>query len=344
MLGLSAILLHQLRLLACQPGWGGSSWRRPALQSLLLLAGLLCLLPSGRTCRSNRMTAVQFDVGQGDCALLTFPDGWRILIDTGPGWSGGTSWERTVKPWLVREGIRHLDAVALTHAHADHTAGAAAIARNLPVRRWWLGGSAVAPAGQTVSQQPRPNEVLHQAGPWSLVCLNPEFLPATKLELTENDSSLLLGLLYRDRLLALWSGDSEERGEALWLAATDLPPVSPHCVWKAGHHGSATSGSPPLLAYLRPDVVLISCGIENRHGHPSHGPYHVDHDTATVWRTDLHGSILLQWSPAGELRRLQPVRSFRPAGTPATNGGDFPSTVAPNADPHPPVRSRRSPT
>ena len=38
---------------------------------------------------------------------------------------------------------------------------------------------------------------------------------------------------------------------------------------KVGHHGSRTSTTPLLLAAVRPRLALLSCGRENRFGHPA---------------------------------------------------------------------------
>ena len=69
----------------------------------------------------------------------------------------------------------------------------------------------------------------------------------------------------------VWTGDLERHGEAALLAAGLVPAGTD--VWKAGHHGSDTSGSGPFLERLRPRQVVISCGVGNSYGHPSHGPY-----------------------------------------------------------------------
>jgi len=73
------------------------------------------------------------DVGQGDSLLLITPDGKTLLIDGG-GFGGGPRQapqtssenfdigEEVVSQVLWSRGIRHLDAVALTHAHSDHMA------------------------------------------------------------------------------------------------------------------------------------------------------------------------------------------------------------------------------
>ncbi|MDN5707935.1 MAG: DNA internalization-related competence protein ComEC/Rec2, partial [Planococcus sp. (in: firmicutes)] len=40
-------------------------------------------------------------------------------------------------------------------------------------------------------------------------------------------------------------------------------------VLKVGHHGSKTSSSQLFLEALRPQVSVVSTGIDNRYGHPS---------------------------------------------------------------------------
>jgi competence protein ComEC len=95
------------------------------------------------------------------------------------------------------------------------------------------------------------------------------------------------------------TGDLERGGERRLQEAGLLPRDA--AVWKAGHHGSATSGTAALLEVVRPRLVLISCGVENRHGHPSHGPYTVAADSLAILRTDLDGSIHLRWDEAGGL-------------------------------------------
>jgi len=284
------------------PGWS----RQRCGWTVATAAGFLCLLtliPSGRACRRGQMTAVQFAVGQGDCALLVFPDGWSCLVDTGPSWLHGSAMEYQVLPWLNREGIGSLDAVVLTHAHDDHTGGMESLVRYVPVGLCWVGGHTDDILSGIQRRRPQSTELLHRAGSWSLNCFNPAMYESSLT--TENDNSLILGLVYEDSLVALWSGDLEITGEHCFLEQIrrgdhQWPPPRTHgVIWKAGHHGSSTSGSRPFLEYLQPDLVLVSCGDENRHGHPSHGPFVVAQDTTALLRTDLHGSILMRWSASG---------------------------------------------
>ena len=65
-------------------------------------------------------------------------------------------------------------------------------------------------------------------------------------------------------------------------------------ILKLGHHGSKTSTSDEFIKFLKPELAIISCGLNNIYGHPhkevlkilnsNHIPYR---------RTDYEGSIKL---------------------------------------------------
>ena len=93
--------------------------------------------------------------------------------------------------------------------------------------------------------------------------------------------------------------DLEQGGESLLLQ--NGGPGGKTRVWKAGHHGSNTSGSQPFLDVIDPELILISCGVGNGYRHPSHGFYVVEGDTIPVVRTDLEGSIHLKFAENGEI-------------------------------------------
>jgi len=309
--------------------------RGPRLRLVGALAGaaLMCLPFVGRTVSGGDMIAVQFDVGQGDCALLVFPDRSAILIDTGESWRGTGPFLRDVAPWLRREGIDTLAGVVLTHHHADHDGAAGQVAASLDVRSWWLGGATQQPPGVSASivSRPAPGDTLHRAGDWSLVCIAAERDSAR----AENDRSLVVALCRAARVRGLWTGDLEAAGERDLLAGRTFRPGGPIDVIKAGHHGSRTSGAVAFLEALRPETVLISCGLENRHKHPSHGPYVSSGDTLACLRTDLDGTLVMRWH-GGDAPDIRRADGFTPLVlTPGVPARNMPATH-PETDPNRP--------
>ncbi len=302
----AAVIATLLLVLARASGrrrWGGA----------VVLYGVALLVATATPAAArarwlDQAEAWQFAVGQGDCALIRLPDGFTCLIDTGEAWPGGGGpLGRDVLPFLRRLNLRRLDAVVLTHGHADHTGGAPSLAGAVAVGRWYAGGRAT-PPGATPALLPAAGDTLHATGGWALLWVHPH--GSGWLASGENDHSLSLALCRDGVLVGLWTGDLEAGGERAMLGHLPSTPGSGLPFWKAGHHGSSTSGSDLLLATVRPRLVVISCGVANRHRHPSRGPF----ADAAILRTDLHQTVHLTWDRHGRLRARTLQRP--PSGSP----------------------------
>ncbi len=100
--------------------------RRKAFTGLLWLAcaaGGICLMNTHTAGHGKKgLEVICLDVGQGDAALVRFPDGVNCLIDGGSASEAGV-WKYRIGQAVRYYGVRTLDAVFLSHADADHTSG-----------------------------------------------------------------------------------------------------------------------------------------------------------------------------------------------------------------------------
>ena len=99
---------------------------------------------------------------------------------------------------------------------------------------------------------------------------------------------------------ALFTGDTEGAGESALLQALTEDPSITHSLsfLKVAHHGSRYTTSEPLLERLHPRLAGISCGRDNRYGHP-HAEL-LDRLSAAqirVLSTATSGAVTLEVSP-----------------------------------------------
>ena len=272
-----------------------------AISIILMIVIVPLFNPSMFSNQESEMAVIQFDIGQGDCALFRFPDGSNVIIDTGAGWQGGDSFSRGPLQWIRQQGITNISDLLMTHDHLDHTGGTNSVLSAFEVETIWCGGE----SHQTIGLdylKPVAGDTIHCSKDWSLVCLFPE---ADYIDHDENNNSTVVGLYFGESIKGVWTGDLEVEGEEHYLAsAIDSENLD---VLKAGHHGSSTSSSIDFLNHFSPKNILISCGVENKHKHPSHGPFYTAEDTIKLHRTDFGGTQTAKWSKSGQFIGIKPT-------------------------------------
>ena len=88
---------------------------------------------------------------------------------------------------------------------------------------------------------------------------------------------------------ALFTGDMDANTEYLLIASHPLPDIE---VLMAGHHGSKYSTGEDLLAEVKPEIAVISCGAGNSYGHPNDETLRrLVSAGVSICRTDLQGTI-----------------------------------------------------
>ncbi|MBQ4064892.1 MAG: MBL fold metallo-hydrolase, partial [Clostridia bacterium] len=233
------------------------------------------------------------DVGQGDATLILTADGDAALIDT------GTSDSREYLVTYIQDlNVTSLDYLILTHPHADHIGGAAAILDAFAVEAVLMpdvttNTKTFLNVLQKIDDEgcgvivPEMNQVF-SLGDARFTCLGPvENYGNDEL----NDMSLVFRLDYGTTAF-LFSGDAEKKSEKDMLDSLPMSSFSAD-VMKLGHHGSSTSNTDAFLNAISPSYAVASCGLNNEYGHP-----HTEILSAlkkksiTLLRTDKNGSIV----------------------------------------------------
>lgn len=257
------------------------------MAATILLAYCLYSLPDGK------LHIFVLDVGQGDSILLNLPTGEHILVDGGPD-------EKVLSelPKHMPFYEHTIDAMILTHPHADHMNGLIEVLKRYTVKQVLLTGVSYSnPAYKIFLEEIAvqhsallfaTNEHDFQISNLVLDLLYPP-RPLQGQEFANlNNSSIVFRLLF-GKTKYFFSGDLELEGETKLLKSNfDLSAN----VLKAAHHGSRTSNSPDLLDLVKPDYALISCGIDNKFKHPH--PETIQHFLErgiTIYRTDLNGTV-----------------------------------------------------
>jgi competence protein ComEC len=262
-------------------------WATVAFGSIF---AVVVLHPHSAVRPDGRLHVDFLDVGQGDAALLTMPDGTTLLIDGGgrpninrPGIDEGeepferdtrTIGEGVVSQYLWSRGMDRVDYVLATHADADHMDGLNDVARNFKTR-----GAIVArtPADDeeysrfavTMKQTGVPVEMIGGGDVLRFGDVSAQVLwpPPSRDESapSRNNDSIMLLVHFGDRSLLL-TGDIEKQGETAVLREG----INLHCdIVKVAHHGSKTSSIEDFVTATRPLLAVISVGRTSMFGHPN---------------------------------------------------------------------------
>lgn len=238
-----------------------------------------------------------FDVGQGDGMLITTPNGKHFMIDTGRWQPGYNSAKYVIIPYLKAEGIKKLDAVFLSHPHADHIGGLPELIKSIPIDTIYNSGANY--ASRLFHQYHRLAEQHHipikplTAG--MEVPLDPAmqifvYGPETKAkDRNVNNYSLILELVY-GKTKMLFMGDAEKAEERKLVA--DYPKLADTDFLKVGHHGSKTSSTMTLLEDITADQGVVSVAMQNRYHHPNaEAIRNLRRDSVKLHFTSLSGAI-----------------------------------------------------
>lgn len=274
----------------------------PAAIIQLLLIAILVVHPLGAGRAEGKLRVDFLDVGQGDAALVTMPDGTTLLVDGGgrPSFMTTTEATRSIGETVVSEylwwrGLKQVDYVVATHADADHIDGLNDVLRNFAVN--------TALVGRRPANDPefsKFSETIRETGTHLETIQTGDVIRFGDVEVnvlwpnadgrgSDNDDSVVLRITFGERSILL-TGDIEKAAERS-LSAAPAQQLKADVV-KVPHHGSKTSSTEPFVLATKPAFAIVSVGRNSIFGHPH---------KEVVDRWQLNGATVLTTGNCGTI-------------------------------------------
>jgi competence protein ComEC len=239
------------------------------------------------------------DVGQGDGLLFHSQSGETMVIDGGSTSKSGVG-TYILKPAFSYYGLDSIDDWLVSHTDEDHISGLLELLEaGYPIKRCILPClteenekvkkicQLAQSNGTEVVYLKRGDQLRFRQG--TLTCLSPGENNQPS-DVNENSLVLLLSLPHQEILLTGDIGMDTE--ETLNQVLKNRTPGQKDRILKVAHHGSKGSTGDSFLASYCPNLCLISCGKNNRYGHPaSETLERIEKCKATALRTDQIGAI-----------------------------------------------------
>lgn len=230
------------------------------------------------------------DVGQGASMIAEY-QGTRVMVDCGG--SRSINAGNIARDTMRKSGYDTLDALILTHMHADHINGAKTLLERSEVRELYVSADTREEQAckNLVEIANRRGTAVHYVSQNTDISKNGlRFMIYPTSWLSEDNEKGLVVLFKKDDFELIVTGDLEHRSEKLLCQYNTLPDVEAYVV---GHHGSDTSSSLPFINTILPEFAVISVGTDNPYGHPNEAILSLFHQMGIeTHRTDEEGTIV----------------------------------------------------
>lgn len=204
------------------------------------------------------------DIGQGLCTAVLTQKG-TVVVDCGGNRDGGAG--KHCAAYLGARGRERIDALILTHLHADHANGVEDLLARVQVEHLFLPPEEDSALRSRILQLAREQGTsIHEVSQDIKLHLDSlsmtVFAPLEQGDANESGLSCLGAMGEFDFLI---TGDMQEGTEFQLVGHSQLPQLD---LLVVGHHGSAASTGRVLLSQTQPAHAAISVGYNN-YGHPA---------------------------------------------------------------------------
>jgi len=242
-----------------------------------------------KECRINFL-----DVGQGDCAVISFPGGTNVLIDGGNKTTYTDAGKEMILPFLKRSRISQIDYLFVSHSDADHALGIISVLKGVQVKNIY----------KTLSSDQNPVDLILESEAkkmnipinyYNQAVIRPEksaaifILNSEKKKFdTDNDDSGLIKIVYGTNSI-LFTGDIGFEAEEYYCK--EYGEFLDSDIIKISHHGSKYGSSLEFLKIVSPSFAVISSSRNNLYNHPADETLdRINNVGAKIFRTDYQGA------------------------------------------------------
>ena len=266
------------------------------------MAGVAVIVNISTTAR--KIEVVFFDVGHGDAALVSLPNGRNLLIDTGNKSRYSDQAKRVILPYLTYRGIKRIDDVVISHPHRDHAGGLSSLIQAVEIGRVVCSRSAI-PTLRDMFAIPEGASI--ELPQFSAVTAGDTLMldPSTRIRVLSptaalakhtnlNEASVVIHIQFGQKQF-LFLGDAELESESALIQ--NFPTFLYADVVKIAHHGSSTSSHPSLVSNVASrssgkTLAVVSVGANTGYGLP---------DESVLFRWQHAGAILHVTDQSGAL-------------------------------------------
>lgn len=242
-------------------------------------------ITSPRVQSSAEIKVHYIDVGQADSIYIDLPNNNDILIDAGNRGDG-----TTVVNYLKTQGVDDIELLIATHPHEDHIGGLPNIYDAFLVEQTidsgYFSDSQICAAFKQAATA-EGNYVADNKQNFTFGNATLNILTGDQTWEDCNDYSVVCRLDTGD-IEFIFTGDAETPVEEILTGELDSE------ILKIGHHGSNSSTSQAFLNKVKPEIAIISCGTDNKYGHPHQETLSkLENAGVAIYRTDLNGNIIV---------------------------------------------------
>ena len=257
----------------------------------------MCSISSFEYSEFNKAKAIFLDVGQGCCMIFKGRNGKTLMIDGG----GNTNYKigiKTVKPFLLKNGIKKIDIALVTHLDSDHYLGVKELAIDGKIKKLALydGNKVII---EKISKETgidysnfiflKKHDVLKIDDDLIFETIGPnggsmnQYLK--EIEDGDENTRSLVGKVHLDAIKFMITGDIDINTEEKLIGnmKSDIIQVP--------HHGSKDSSSDYLLNNVKPRAAVFQVG-KNNYGHPAGEIIEkYNKNDIIIKRNDLDGAV-----------------------------------------------------